>query len=343
MYCALQGHGNRPTCCGSSRHSTPPTRQLCGHRSPHWRSCWRSRREALPHRHLRRRCTPATTACTSSASRCRSPVRTGCRRWRRPGWSSNDQFRRVARHHARRTAVAVAPARAMGGLLADRMSKRNILIVTATAAMIPSILLGVLTLSHHINVGGPRPRAHRWTDRRAGQACAPILPERNGVRSAPGERGHVQQHHPGHREGFRRNPDRRSRTPLPFFLNALSFTAVIAGLLSMRPGELSVPDPVARGAGDCASRTGLRSQHPQTLCPPCLFSASVTTSNSFSRYWDAKLGARAPSEYLLGALGAGPVIGGLALAGVLARPIGRIVGAALLLAISSRPVRHPTS
>ena len=40
-----------------------------------------------------------------------------------------------------------------GGLLADRMSKRNILIVTATAAMIPSILLGVLTLTHHINVG----------------------------------------------------------------------------------------------------------------------------------------------------------------------------------------------
>ncbi len=39
-----------------------------------------------------------------------------------------------------------------GGLLADRMSKRNILIVTATAAMIPSILLGVLTFSHHINV-----------------------------------------------------------------------------------------------------------------------------------------------------------------------------------------------
>ena len=40
-----------------------------------------------------------------------------------------------------------------GGLLADRMSKRSILIVTAAAAMLPSILLGVLTLSNHINVG----------------------------------------------------------------------------------------------------------------------------------------------------------------------------------------------
>jgi MFS family permease len=39
-----------------------------------------------------------------------------------------------------------------GGVLADRFSKRTILICTATASIIPSVLLGVLTLTSVINV-----------------------------------------------------------------------------------------------------------------------------------------------------------------------------------------------
>jgi len=41
---------------------------------------------------------------------------------------------------------------AWGGVLADRFSKRNILICTAVAAMIPALLLGLLTLTGHVNV-----------------------------------------------------------------------------------------------------------------------------------------------------------------------------------------------
>ena len=39
-----------------------------------------------------------------------------------------------------------------GGVLADRYSKRTILICTATASIIPSVMLGVLTLTHHIDI-----------------------------------------------------------------------------------------------------------------------------------------------------------------------------------------------
>jgi MFS family permease len=41
---------------------------------------------------------------------------------------------------------------AWGGLLADRVDKRKILLCTQTAAAIPAIVLGVLTLTHHVNI-----------------------------------------------------------------------------------------------------------------------------------------------------------------------------------------------
>ena len=63
-----------------------------------------------------------------------------------------------------------------GGLLADRMSKRTILIVTATAAMVPSLLLGVLILTDHVNVGLVLGLAviGGLIDA-AGQACATVI------------------------------------------------------------------------------------------------------------------------------------------------------------------------
>lgn len=126
--------------------------------------------------------------------------------------------------------------------------------------------------------------------------------------------------------------------PYTFFLNALSFLAVIAGLLLMRPGELSVPDPVARGAGQLRAGLSYVRNTPKLFVPLALLASIGLVAYNFQLLL-ALLGRETfhgdarTVGYLLGALGAGSVIGGLALAGVLHATIGRIIGAALVLAI----------
>ena len=230
-----------------------------------------------------------------------------------------------------------------GGLLADRMSKRNILIVTATAAMIPSILLGVLTFSHHINVvlvlglaliGGlidalDKPARQSFPSE---MVSAPHLANAVMLNNIIQDTGKVVG------PAFAGILIAAVGLPYTFFLNALSFIAVIAGLLLMRPGELSVPDPVARGAGQLRAGLAYVRNTPKLFVPLALLASVGLVAYNFQLLL-ALLGRETfhgdarTVGYLLGALGAGSVIGGLALAGVLHATIGRIVGAALLLAV----------
>jgi predicted MFS family arabinose efflux permease len=125
--------------------------------------------------------------------------------------------------------------------------------------------------------------------------------------------------------------------PYTFFLNALSFLAVVAGLLLMRTGELAVTAPVARGAGQVRAGLAYVRATPQLLGPLALLGSVGLVAYNFQLLL-ALLGRETfhgdarTVGYLLGALGAGSVIGGLALAGVLHATAGRIIGAATVLA-----------
>jgi MFS family permease len=229
-----------------------------------------------------------------------------------------------------------------GGLLADRMSKRRILIVTASAAMIPSILLGVLTLSHHINVvlvlalaliGG----LIDALDKPARQSFPSEMVSAAHLTNAVMLNNIIQDTGKVVGPAVAGILIAAVGLPYTFFLNALSFLAVIAGLLLMRPGELSVPDPVARGAGQLRAGLAYVRNTPKLFVPLTLLASVGLVAYNFQLLL-ALLGRETfhgdarTVGYLLGALGAGSVIGGLALAGVLQATIGRIVGAALVLA-----------
>jgi MFS family permease len=230
-----------------------------------------------------------------------------------------------------------------GGLLADRMNKRTILIVTATAAMIPSLLLGVLTLTHHINVGLVLGLAVV-----GGLIDALDKPARQSfpseMVSAPHLANAVMLNNIIQDTGKVVGPAVAGvliaavGLPYTFFVNALSFLAVLAGLLLMRPVELSAPDRVARGAGQLRAGLAYVRATPRLFGPLALLASVGLVAYNFQLLL-ALLGRETfhgdarTVGYLLGALGAGSVIGGLALAGVLRATIGRIVGAATVLAV----------
>jgi MFS family permease len=230
-----------------------------------------------------------------------------------------------------------------GGLLADRMNKRTILIVTATAAMIPSLLLGVLTLTHHINVGLVLGLAVV-----GGLIDALDKPARQSfpseMVSAPHLANAVMLNNIVQDTGKVVGPAVAGvliaavGLPYTFFVNALSFLAVLAGLLLMRPVDLSAPDRVARGAGQLRAGLAYVRATPRLFGPLALLASVGLVAYNFQLLL-ALLGRETfhgdarTVGYLLGALGAGSVIGGLALAGVMRATIGRIVGAATVLAV----------
>lgn len=230
-----------------------------------------------------------------------------------------------------------------GGLLADRFSKRTILIATAAAAMVPSLLLGVLTLTHHINVCGVLALALA-----GGVVDALNKPARQ---SFPSEMVPVAQltnavmlnnviQDTGKVIGPAIGGVLIAGVGLPatFFWNGFSFVAVIAGLLLMRAEELWAPDRVARGKGQLRAGLTYVRATPQLFGPLTLLASVGLVAYNFQLLLpllgrETFHGDARTAGYLLGALGAGSVIGGLALAGVMQATIRRIIGAALVLAV----------
>ncbi len=243
-------------------------------------------------------------------------------------------------------AVQLTPALLLtpwGGVLADRFHKRTILLVAATASIVPSVLLGVLTLTHHINVpivmglallGGiidafEKPARQSFPSEMVGPAHltnAVLLNnvvQDTGKVAGPAVAGILIA---------------AAGLPPTFFINAASFVAVIAGLLLMRPDELTVPKRDGKGAGQFRAGLAYVRATPQLLGPLVLLGSVGLVAYNFqvvlplfakeAFHGDARL-----AGYLLGALGAGSVIGGLGLAGVLTASIRRIIGAALVLAV----------
>ncbi len=230
-----------------------------------------------------------------------------------------------------------------GGLLADRFSKRTILIATAAAAIIPSLLLGILTLTHHINValvlalalaGGVVDAFNKPARQSFPSEMVPVANLTNAVmlNNIIQDTGKVI--------GPAIGGVLIASVGLPatFFWNAISFVAVIVSLLLMRQDQLCAPVPVARGAGQLRAGFAYVRATPQLLGPLALLAAVGLVAYNFQLLLpllgrEIFHGDARTVGYLLGALGAGSVIGGLALAGVLQASIGRIIGAATVLAV----------
>jgi MFS family permease len=230
-----------------------------------------------------------------------------------------------------------------GGVLADRYSKRTILLCTATASIIPSAMLGVLTLTHSINIAIALGLA----------LLGGIIDafEKPARQSFPSEMvGHEQLTNAVILNNVMQDTGKvlgpaiagvliaTAGLPFTFLINAASFLTVIVGLLLMRADELARPKHEATGTGQLRAGLTYVRATPRLFGPLLLLGLVGLVAYNFQVLLpllarDTFHGDARAAGYLLGALGAGSVIGGLALAGVLAASIGRIIGAALILAV----------
>jgi MFS family permease len=230
-----------------------------------------------------------------------------------------------------------------GGVLADRYSKRTILICTATASIIPSVMLGVLTLTHNIDIAIVLGLALL-----GGIVDAFEKPARQ---SFPSEMvGHEQLTNAVMLNNVMQDTGKvlgpaiagvliaAAGLPFTFLINAASFLPVIVGLLLMRTDKLATPKHEGTGAGQLRAGLSYVRATPQLLGPLVLLALVGLVAYNFQVILpllarDTFHGDARTAGYLLGALGAGSVIGGLALAGVLTASVRRIIGAALILAV----------
>jgi MFS family permease len=230
-----------------------------------------------------------------------------------------------------------------GGVLADRYSKRTILFCTASASIIPSVMLGVLTLTHHINIAMVLSLALV-----GGIVDAFEKPARQSFPSemvGPGQLANaVMLNNVMQDTGKVLGPAiagvliATAGLPFTFLINAASFPAVIVGLLLMRTDELAAPKHGATGTGQLRAGLTYVRATPQLFGPLVLLGLVGLVAYNFQVILpllarDTFHGDARTAGYLLGALGAGSVIGGLSLAGVLTASVRRIIGAAMILAV----------
>ncbi|HKU79213.1 MAG TPA: MFS transporter, partial [Rhodanobacteraceae bacterium] len=179
--------------------------------------------------------------------------------------------------------LVIAP---WGGLLADRINKRTILIATAMAAMIPSLLLGVLTLTQHITVGLVLGLALAGglidaVDKPARQSFPSEMVPAGQLTNAVMLNNIIQDTGKIVGPAIAGVLIAAAGLPYTFFVNALSFVAVLAGLLLMRPNELAAANPVARGAGQLRAGFAYIRATPQLLGPLALLAAVGLVAYNF--------------------------------------------------------------
>ena len=230
-----------------------------------------------------------------------------------------------------------------GGVLADRYSKRTIMIWTAGAAMVPAGLLGVLTMTGYTNIylvmglvllGGfvdafDKPARQSFPSE---MVDSPRLANAVMLNNVVQDGGRVVGPAIG---GLLIAAVGLAPT---FFINAVSFVTVIVGLLLMRPGELSHPPRPPRAKGDLRAGLAYVRSKPALLGPLLLLGCVGVVALNFQVLipllgHDAFDGDARTVGYLLSAFGVGSVIGGLALAGVLSASVGRIIGAAVIVGV----------
>lgn len=229
------------------------------------------------------------------------------------------------------------------GVLADRFSKRTIMIWTAAAAMVPAVVLGILTAIGTTNiylvmgvvlVGGvvdafDKPARQSFPSEMVGPThLANAVTLNNVVQDS----GRVVGPAIG---GLLIATVGLAPT---FFINTASFVTIIVGLLLMRSDELIHPPKRPRSKGDLRAGLAYVRSTPELLGPLVLLACVGVVALNFQVLipllgHDAFNGDARTVGYLLAAFGAGSVIGGLGFAGVLSASVGRIIFAAVVVGV----------
>lgn len=222
-----------------------------------------------------------------------------------------------------------------GGLLADRVDKRKILLWTQSCSAVPAALLGILTgteritfwmvlvlaLSLGIAESLDKPARHSFVIEMVGQGQVTNAVTLNSlIVNAAKVTGPAVA-------GVLINTVGLSLT---FVLNAASFIAVLVGLLLMRTDQLETAVPAPRRRGQL--REGLRYVRSQPGLVGPLVLMAVTGMVAYE--WTVTVPLFAYQTFdgnaqviglMFAAMGAGAVLGGLAVAGALKATSSRLI------------------
>jgi MFS family permease len=242
---------------------------------------------------------------------------------------------------------------AWGGLLADRLDKRRLLLCTQAASVAPAALLGALTAMENITLWMVFVMAAilgtiEAFDKPARQTFIAEVVARDQLTNA------LTLNNITINAGKLIGPAIAGvlitgiGMAASFFVNAASFCVVLVALFLVRPDQLHRAAPVGRSKGQL--REGLRHvrSNPRLLGPLLL----LTVTGLLAWEWTVTLPILARDVFggdaqvvsaMFVAMGSGAVIGVLAIAGILKATAGRLIVssltfAALLLAVALAPV-----
>jgi MFS family permease len=242
---------------------------------------------------------------------------------------------------------------AWGGLLADRLDKRRLLLCTQAASIAPAALLGVLTATENITLWMVFAMAAilgtiEAFDKPARQTFIAEVVARDQLTNA------LTLNNITINAGKLVGPAIAGvlitgiGMAASFFVNAASFCVVLVALFLVRPDQLHRAAPVGRSKGQL--REGLRHvrSNPRLLGPLLL----LTVTGLLAWEWTVTLPILARDVFrgdaqvvsaMFVSMGSGAVIGVLAIAGILQATAGRLIissltFAALLLAVALAPV-----
>lgn len=229
------------------------------------------------------------------------------------------------------------------GLLADRVDKRRILLWTQSAAAVPAVVLGVLTSTGHITLwlvltlalclgvteALDKPARHSFVIEMVGAGQVTNAVTLNSIMMNAGKVGGPAI------AGILISTIGLAPT---FLINAASYLAIVVGLLLMRPDQLQRAIPTRRGRGQL--RQGLRyvRQQPGLLGPLVL----MTVTGMLAYEWAVTLPLFARETFdssagvvglMFAAMGAGAILGGLAIAGTLAATTSRLILTGLVFSL----------
>ena len=227
-----------------------------------------------------------------------------------------------------------------GGVLADRMDKRRILLLTQSISVLPAVALGVLAATGTIELwmilglalvlgtveALDKPARHT--------IIMELVHDKEHLTNAVTLNSIVQNLGKVGGPALAGVLIATVGIPLTFFLNAGSFLAVILGLLLMRTEQIRRSAPAPRRRGLVLEGLRYVRSTPALLGPLVLMAVTGTLAYE----WQVTLplfahdtfgGDARVFGFMFSAMGLGAVVGGLALAGLLRSSAGGLVAAGL--------------
>jgi MFS family permease len=230
-----------------------------------------------------------------------------------------------------------------GGLLADRVDKRKILLCTQTAAAVPALILGILTLSGHVTI---------WIvfilavvlgiieaiDKPARMTFVSDIVDPKHITNAVTLNNIVQNMGKVVGPALAGIMIATVGLGYSFLANSASFIAVLSGLWLIRPEFQQKSTRAERSKGQLIE--GVRYvRHRRDLFGPLIL---MTTTGMLAYNWQVVLPLLARDTFdgdaqvaglMFTAMGIGAVVGGLAVAGSLKATSGRLVATGLIFAL----------